>query len=196
MNESKVRLIGFTGRAGSGKTTLAKGLQDRLDDNYDDNYNKECKLLSFGSPIKSIAKKLLDDLNVEVPKDKQATLPKLDVSYRFLLQTLGTEWGRAYIHEAIWIKVLENTISNYENSYPERKFIFIIDDVRFENEANWIRANGGQVIHLKRHNPILNEDLSSHKSEAGLNIRLNDLVIFNINSPDEAIEEIVTKSFK
>ena len=60
----------------------------------------------------------------------------------------------------------------------------IITDVRFENEADWIRKNGGHVIHLTRGEaPAVRE----HASEAGVTMGDGDYAYQNDGSlPDLA----------
>jgi hypothetical protein len=60
-----------------------------------------------------------------------------------LLQFIGSEGFRAKQPD-IWIEVLESAARNY----PEP--IIIIPDVRFENEAEFVRRNGGVLMKIAR----------------------------------------------
>lgn len=155
-------IIGFTGRKGSGKTAASLALQDN-----------GFRLLSFASTIKKMANVLLRDAGLtdidiaHAGDHKEDVLPVIGVSYRNLLQTLGTEWGRSLVHENIWCKVarkmLESTLGDV-----------VFDDVRFANEAELIRSMGGVIIHI--HRPDLDSD-DEHVSE---NVTLpSDHVIIN-----------------
>lgn len=53
--------------------------------------------------------------------------------------------------------------------------LFIATDVRFEVEADWVRANGGHIIHVVRDTGFS----SSAKSEQGVQVLTNDHVIIN-----------------
>lgn len=61
------------------------------------------------------------------------------------LQKYGTELGRNVFGENIWIRTAENWMI-LQKSRGIEKFIFC--DVRFPNEAKWIKDNGGIVIRL------------------------------------------------
>jgi len=65
-------------------------------------------------------------------------------SPRQLLQSLGTDWGRDMVSETIWIDAMRRMIS--DQSFD----VIIIDDCRFENEAQMVRDMGGIVVGLER----------------------------------------------
>jgi hypothetical protein len=61
---------------------------------------------------------------------------------RHALQTLGTEWGRN-LHPDLWVEqVLRITRGSRDR--------FVIPDVRFQNEVDAIRNEGGKVIRIVR----------------------------------------------
>ena len=149
-------LIGFTGRAGSGKTTAA----DVLLRNH-----KNCLKMSFASPLKAAARELIASVR---PKEhpitpaeyltsrdlKDAPIPFLaDITPRRLMQTLGTEWGRNTIHPDFWVVILAQKIERLlGHSYRQGtiRLQAVIDDVRFGNEAEMIRAYGGTIVRIER----------------------------------------------
>lgn len=139
-------IIAFTGKAGSGKTTIANALakSKRL---------KERGILtnvySFASEIKRIAR-------VEFGWDGQK-----DERGRRLLQLLGTEVGRAYDPD-IWIKKAFNRIDKSID------MVSIIDDCRFDNEAYAILERGGAVISLNGRASEIADSASIHESESGV----------------------------
>lgn len=125
-------LIGLTGRIGSGKTTIARHLVSHY--GFTD--------YSFATPIKEMICVLtgcsMEDLDSQTFKDSKPS--GLDVSYRTLLQTLGTEWGRN-LDPDFWLKVLNTKLSNQKGDIT-------VSDVRFDNEAELIREKGGVIIHI------------------------------------------------
>ncbi len=56
--------------------------------------------------------------------------------------------------------------------------LFIATDVRFEVEADWVRANGGHIIHVVRDTGFS----STAKSEQGVKVMRDDHVIINESS--------------
>jgi hypothetical protein len=90
-----------------------------------------------------------------------------DLIGRWILQFVGTEVGRHRLHKDIWLYALERRIS--KSRAPHH----IISDVRFDNEAEWVRKQGGIVIQIKREGrpePAAN----AHASEKGVNPNLID----------------------
>jgi hypothetical protein len=145
-------LIGLAGPAGVGKTTMAKKLVGEL------GYRRK----SFATPIKQMLRKM------GVPyeflyDDKLADIPGLNTTGRHLLQTLGTDWGRNMVDPNIWVYAAKQGLDEAKSRHPRYRAVF--DDVRFNNEAEFINAEGGIVISLDR--PGVAKD-DSHVSEAGV----------------------------
>ena len=62
------------------------------------------------------------------------------------------------------------------------KEIIVIKDIRFENEADYLRHHRGQIWHVVRHNV---EKVNPHSSELGIKIQSNDIVIDNNGSLEQ-----------
>ena len=62
------------------------------------------------------------------------------------MQTLGTEWGRDQVHPELWIRHAQRRLDNYRRVSVN----VVVTDVRFPNEADWLRANGGELWHVLR----------------------------------------------
>lgn len=167
-----MKFIGIAGKKGSGKTTLA----DRL---VAPQFHYR---FSFADPIRDACSVLFDDLCINdlaldwMATDKKAIIPSLGKSRRHIEQTLGTEWGRQLIHPEIWVILMRARLLSFVKSYPMTKLI-VIDDVRFEDEAAFIRSMGGTIIHL--HRPSLQE-VDPHASEAGIKFYECDEVLENV----------------
>lgn len=63
---------------------------------------------------------------------------------RLALQLMGTEVGRDVFHKDFWVIKLKNYIDNA----PEQDYV--ITDVRFQNEIQFINRFGGTLIEIKR----------------------------------------------
>ena len=175
------RLIGLYGPApGCGKTTVAHLLIDLLT-------NREC--VSFATPLKRAVWRLLDELNLRLPgahyvyTDKEAIIPELGVSARHMMQTLGTEWGRACIHPDFWVMIARAKVQRIMNDGGS----VVIDDVRFPNEASMIRDLGGELWRIDRPGVTYNGD---HSSEGGLEDITPDRVIVNDGTIAQLKEKI------
>ena len=152
-------IIGISGKAGSGKDTVA----DYLVQSY--GFTK----VSFASTLKN----MLSAAGFPEPSnrdDKEKLIDGFDFSWRHAAQTLGTEWGRVCLDDDIWVKL---TMRNLE---PHRNYVF--SDVRFPNEADAIR-NIGHIIHLSGRMVDLG-NASQHTSEVPLEVKAEDAVIENI----------------
>jgi hypothetical protein len=160
-------LIGITGRARAGKDTLG----DQL-----------CQLggyypLSFALPLKMglIAMFGWDQRHVN-GELKEVVDPELGISPRVAMQTLGTEWAREVIGADVWVKVMGKRIK--ASPHPR----IVITDVRFPNEAAYIRANG-VLVHVER---SLAPEVAKHSSEATICPAEGDFV-FNNDGPLETV---------
>lgn len=145
-------IIGITGKAGSGKDTLAAHLE----------LNYGYKRLAFADPIR---RGLMAMLNIkahdfEHPR-KEQSLYAIGKSPRQLMQTLGTEWGRNQVHPDLWLILAQETI---ELSLLAGVRV-VVTDVRFENEAQLVRDMGGAVWHMTRQSAGTPHE---HASEAGV----------------------------
>jgi hypothetical protein len=164
-------LIGLTGRARVGKDTAASFLaNDYL-----------LKRYAFAQPIKDAAEAMGFARSVYDNDDmKERVIQGLGVSYRRILQTLGTEWGRS-LNPDFWL-----LLAKLQWEQVKRQGVgMVISDVRFANEANWIRSEGGLLIHID--GPVradVSEATMRHASENGVERDLGDVVVSNIASLD------------
>lgn len=156
----KMRLIGIAGQARSGKDTAAKYLLNKLGGNW--------SIASFADPMKA----MLNAIDVDT-SDEAKDLPsnQYGVSTRYMLQTLGTEWGRDGIGSNFWIDVFARSNAGQ---------CVIVPDVRFENEADLIRKHGF-LIHMEGRGGIE----GGHISEQSLPVKDGDIVITNNGSLSE-----------
>lgn len=162
-----MKLIGLTGKAGVGKDTVA----DYLVANY--GFTK----YSLADPIKDMLAVIGVDARTRETKEKPH--PVFGASPRRMAQTLGTEWGRMCIRNDFWLKAAELHIEtvkmgNALDSVPTFNGI-VIPDVRFENEAAWLRAQGGRLWHIIRDVPAV----EAHSSEAGVPPDTLDVMVAN-----------------
>ena len=168
-------LIGLYSPApGCGKTTVANMLPEH-------------RRVSFAATLKRTASNMLDELGLPgfyyVYTDKESIIPELGVSARHMMQTLGTEWGRACIHPDFWVMI---ACAKTQRIMADGGSV-VIDDVRFPNEAAMIRDLGGELWRIDR--PGVSYD-GDHSSEGGLEDITPDRVIVNNGTIAQLKEKI------
>ena len=146
-----MKLLGITGKAGSGKSTVAAMIEMPLGDGVE--------VISLAEPMKCAlhATELFDAGTLWGSSEARSKVhPKYGISARQALQTLGTQWGRQMIHPDIWIDSLLKQCQRWG-------LVYVIPDVRFVNEARAIVEAGGQVWRLWRGG--LKGEAGQHESE-------------------------------
>lgn len=172
-------IIGIAGNKGSGKSTVAAMLKE-LDPTFD--------VVQFADPLKDMAKLLCNRyLNMSlIDMDDESTksmMTPLGVTVRYMLQTLGTEWGRDCIDKEMWIKIGLN-----------RSIHAIIPDIRYVNEAKAVRGKGGYVFYVDRHSSLSDTHLSETEMHSDAFKAQINVVISNHSSLDN-LKAIVTDSY-
>lgn len=142
-------LIGLIGQAGSGKDTVAKLLLQHWQ-----RAGHLSVLTAFADPIRAMCRDFLLHAGVQEPERflfdralKEAIIPEIGVSYRHLAQTLGTEWGQQCIGRDVWIRSLDHRLQRY---CARKVTHFVIPDVRFTVESDWLRSQGGVIWRIDR----------------------------------------------
>lgn len=179
------KLFGLAGLGRTGKDTVGNYLCGAHD------FHK----YAFADPIKKAASEMfglpLDLFYDDGVRDREAVNTFWGYSPRQMIQMLGTEGGRDLFRKDIWIKRGEIEWSNFCAKNSNKKGM-VFTDVRFENEADMIRATGGNIIHVFRDNA---GKVNNHISESGIVVNENkDSIIYNngtINDLCEAIDKIV-----
>lgn len=129
-------IIGLSGYARSGKDTVAAILAE-------DGWERRAfadplrEMLLRLNPIADGELRVQDLVSLYGWDDAKTLYPEI----RELLQRLGTEAGREILGDDIWVKTTLSTMSGGK---------YVITDCRFPNEADAIRAAGGQVWRIHR----------------------------------------------
>lgn len=143
--------------------------------------------VSFAEPLKRMTVEFLVSIGYKKEEavklvwyDKAKVIPEINASSRYLQQTIGTQWGREMIAEDIWLQSWKIRASQFN--------MVVVDDVRFENEADTIKGLGGQMWKIIR--PGATHD-GSHLSEGALdNWSGFDCIIENTGTIKELRDKI------
>lgn len=169
----RLPLIGLAGPARSGKNTTADILcRHWLAVQY-----------AFALPLKAMLQAGfgLNDVDLDGWRKEEPNPLLGGKSPRQLLQTLGTEWGRQLVDPDIWVTQTRRWCQAFHDDDPDAAII--LTDVRFQNEADFIRRNGGLIIHLRRTDC---QPVSQHRSENGVDyLEGIDFLIHNNGTLDE-----------
>lgn len=176
MTKTLPPLIGLTGPAGCGKDTVRSILE--LHHGYHG--------LALADPIRSMITALLrtagaDACYAHARGLKEEIIPGLDVSYRHLAQTLGTEWGRNTMGPDFWTVIAAARIADLCGD-NFGTINFVVSDIRFDHEAEWLLQRGGVIWQIMR--PGL-PGVRPHVSEEGIAPPFISQTICNGGTQDE-----------
>ena len=127
------RLIGFSGRRGSGKDTAARLVQQLQPEHH-------WQIRSVGEPIKAVCAALAgeDVAPYYSQRGKTELLPAFGRTRGEMLQQVGL--ALRLWEPNIWVQA-------FFSQLPTEQFI-LIPDVRFPNEADLIRQRGGLMVRV------------------------------------------------
>lgn len=172
-------VIGFTGLKGSGKTTASTFLKE---------YN--FKIMSLATPLKEAAQ-IIFNFPKAFKDQKSQYIPIWDMTIREIYQKLGTEVGRQ-IDPEVWIKNLQSRI---DKSKCDK---IAIDDVRFLNEAEFLRHQyDATIIGIVERGSDKPKTKDSHASESQMAqnwSQITDTVIQNPKKDFDLFKERVTET--
>jgi hypothetical protein len=157
-------IIGLTGYARVGKDTVANILVK------DFGFTR----IAFADPIRD----LLFEMNPLVNGVRVQDMVK---EVRRLLQNLGVG-ARNLFGPTFWVDQAMRKIYD-----PDKNFV--ITDVRFINEADWLRVNGGYIWRVKRDGVVA---INTHVSEHEMANYPEDLTLINEGSIDQ-LSDLITE---
>ncbi len=187
-----MQIIGLLGHQGVGKNYIAEIVLPKMLS------QKNTVVLAFADHFKidCISKHNADFNKVYGQKDYET---------RILLQKVGTEEGREVFGYDIWIRTLHNWIKVLHSRGVKR---FIISDLRFQNEVEWIKSLNGIIIKINAPNRYQNRleietgndidkinEIKNHPSEANIdNIEIYDILVnndYNDNIEKQLLHSII-----
>jgi len=188
-----ITVIGLIGKMRAGKTTAAKYLEGtgaftrlRVADGLK-------RMLRDGL---GISEEYIDGSLKDAPCEQLCGVP-----VRHAMVTLGTEWGREMIHPDLWVKTIDTQMREFIQRGHTK---FVIDDIRFLNEAEWIK-NLNRQTHRHEYDARLirivrtsEKPVSLHVSEVQQEKIVEDATVFNDYTLDilyDSMREIVARKY-
>jgi hypothetical protein len=183
---NNMAIISISGKIGSGKDTIADIIMQ-----YTPYHRWQVK--KFAGKLKDIAEILtgVPKINFEDQEFKQQDMgPEWGMTYRDLLQKLGTEAMRSGLHKNVWVNAL---FADYQFNIEEDEQIpyWIITDSRFPNELAAVKKHNGIAIKVIRDSG--NTIGTTHTSETALDDYTEwDYVINNNGTLDELKTQVLS----
>lgn len=171
-----VKLVAFTDRMGSGKSTAVNFFNRKLTGKLIDSTN-----VKFAQPLYDIQEYIYKRIEPVYQR------PQDFVKDRKLLQWIGTDWGRETVNENVWVNIWKNEVEKFIGDGT----IVFCDDCKFDNEAQVIKSLGGIIIHVIRpDNNAPEEAAKKHASENGVSDKYVDQVLVNSGTEEEYLKKL------
>lgn len=167
-----LKVIGIHGPLNGGKDTVANYLQSK--------FPGQLGRYAFARPIKQACQVLFGFTNEQLEDrvKKEEVDPFWGFSPRRAMQLLGTEFARDMLRKDVWIRRAELEIAKNVAAGKAT----VITDVRFENEAEWLRSQPGAILIYLTVPNLEKDDRYLHASEAGVSTADTDHRICNDKS--------------
>lgn len=179
---TRPRVVGLSGLAGCGKSTVAAHLSRTH------GYAR----VRFADPLK----KGLIAMGAS-PDEIDGALKTLPSDFfcektpREAMQTIGTEWGRKMIGQNFWVNAWKRAVDE-----TLRYRHVVAEDARFPNEATAIHNYGGLLVLVERPGLALDAKVGSHESERYASTLGQDATLINDGSVEDlhrAIDALLTR---
>lgn len=147
----KIQIIALCGKKRSGKDTIGQYLVDHY------GFTR----LAFADPLKNACKEIFDFSDEQLDgEDKESLDDYWKETPRRLFQVIGTELMRQTLPQHcpsidnIWVKSLDRRMMNLIQKGNDK---FVITDLRFDSEYQYILSKGGNVWKVEK-NIDINKD--------------------------------------
>lgn len=162
------------------KKMLSDLLNIKLEHFYNRTFKESCIINVSTLQNSRETEKLSDSRFNKLVKQLDPSLTEANLSLRQLLQYFGTEIMQKYFGKRIWIN---STLAN-------RSKYTIISDLRFIEEYNAIKENGGLVIYINRPNYEFGQHASEREMKELLENNKFDFIINNDSSVEDLFNQV------
>ena len=169
-----MKLIGLAGAPRVGKDTIADYLEERY------GYT----VTAFAMPLKMAVQNLFglnctqafNDTVKEVPVQPWGLTPR--EMWCDTADAIKDKFGADFF------------IKRWQAEIVGEEYV-VVSDVRFEGEAELVRAMGGTIIHVSRHQaPPLVGRIAKHNSNDGISYKDGDFAILNNGTLDDLMDSV------
>lgn len=168
-----VPIVGISGEKGSGKSTAARAIRDR----------HAVDVEAFGDRVRDVVVEAfgIERYWLDNPELKEREHPEWGITPRDMMQSVGKGFREAFGGN-FWVRKMDRYLRQ-EGLVVDADVPVVIDDVRYPNEAAWIRRQGGVVVGLVRPDHGGEDD---HESERVMREKWGEIVDAEVvNDPDE-----------
>lgn len=185
--------IAISGKASSGKNTLAKIIASASCDNATPH-----NFMAFADPIKEIIMLMFPNAKREClfgsSKLRSEIIPNAfkdgePLSYRQALIDIGTR-AREY-NNVVWVDNFHKRWDVWNKNHSEPNLV-VVTDVRFREEFDYLKSNKFFIIRLSRCGKSVLDDVSETKQESILDNEF-DYIINNDKSLKDLREKVVNE---
>lgn len=166
-------IYGIAGEKFSGKDTIAEAIIARYA-----RAGMKAKKVPFAEPLKQAVCAMFgwDRSRLEDHAFKETPEPITGKTPRYIMQAMGTEFGREILHDQVWIRLAGAEVQRCIDA----GIVPILTDVRFVNESDYVRSVGGKIIHVINPETVTRTD--GHASENGVPKMVGDASFINEKS--------------
>lgn len=162
-------ILGITGYKRHGKDSVCESIRA---------LEPRARRIALADPLKAIAREVYGLSTEQTDGDlKESIDGRWGLSARQILQRLGTEVARS-IHPDTWVRYLLAQVAKHPQDV-----LWVVPDVRFQNEALALRAAGAHIWRV--HRPSLTPSGDLHASEAEIELIHPDVQLLNSSSLDD-----------
>lgn len=183
-------IIAIHAPIGGGKDTVGSYMEEYLT-----KAGYTCVFKKFASPIKEMMGEIL---NLHVSKFEERGFKEAPIQFivngqdhfitpRFMMQTIGA-YMRS-VNPDIWANAIFNEIA--KETKKDDKKVFIITDLRYPNEANFVLREGGWTVKIDTPNLEIDYTQESECALLGYNdftkVIKNDKTLYHLRKEAETI---------
>jgi len=138
--DNKLKYIGLVGCQNAGKDHIANYIAKNLE--------RKCEVVKFATKLTQVVAAVLGVDDLSLFQDRQWKENKIFqwqnkiVSARDVQISIGTDIMRNIIDDDIWVDA-------FSKAYNDPDILYIISDLRFINEFEFVQANNGVVVFIE-----------------------------------------------